>query len=115
MDEPTAGLDPINAQKIKRYIIKLKTQGKTIFVTTHDMTTADELCDRVSFIAGGEIRLSLDRNELLFERTLEGVEMLLIHSAHFPFGLARGCAAKYTSRSLVSLTIVYTCVVARLA
>ncbi len=57
-DEPTAGLDPVNAQKIKRYITKLKTEGKTIFVTTHDMTTADELCDRVSFIAGGEIRLT---------------------------------------------------------
>lgn len=58
LDEPTAGLDPINAQKIKRYVIKLKNEGKTIFVTTHDMTTADELCDRVSFIAGGEIRLT---------------------------------------------------------
>ena len=57
-DEPTSGLDPINAQKIKRYIKKLKTEGKTIFVTTHDMTTADELCDRVSFIAAGEIRLT---------------------------------------------------------
>ncbi|MFY9222542.1 MAG: ABC transporter ATP-binding protein [Blastocatellia bacterium] len=57
-DEPTTGLDPINAQKIKRYIIKLKNEGKTIFVTTHDMTTADELCDRVSFIVGGEIRLT---------------------------------------------------------
>jgi fluoroquinolone transport system ATP-binding protein len=58
LDEPTAGLDPINAQKIKRYIIKLKGEGKTIFVTTHDMTTADELCDRVSFIADGKIRLT---------------------------------------------------------
>lgn len=57
-DEPTAGLDPVNAQKIKRYVKKLKTEGKTIFVTTHDMTTADEICDRVSFIAGGEIRLT---------------------------------------------------------
>ena len=57
-DEPTTGLDPVNAQKIKRYIKKLKNEGKTIFVTTHDMTTADELCDRVSFIAGGEIRLT---------------------------------------------------------
>jgi fluoroquinolone transport system ATP-binding protein len=57
-DEPTAGLDPVNAQKLKRYIIKLKNEGKTIFVTTHDMTTADELCDRVSFIADGEIRLT---------------------------------------------------------
>ncbi len=58
LDEPTAGLDPRNAQKIKRHIIKLRGEGKTIFVTTHDMTTADELCDRVSFIADGEIRLT---------------------------------------------------------
>jgi len=43
LDEPTSGLDPINAQKIKRHIVKLKNQGKTIFVTTHDMATADEL------------------------------------------------------------------------
>jgi len=57
-DEPTTGLDPINAKKIKRYIKKLKNEGKTIFVTTHDMTTADELCDRISFIAYGEIRLT---------------------------------------------------------
>ena len=58
LDEPTAGLDPINAQKIKRYIIKLRNDGKTVFVTTHDMATADELCDRVSFIVNGEIRLT---------------------------------------------------------
>ncbi len=57
-DEPTAGLDPINAQKIKRHIQELKNQGKTIFVTTHDMATADEICDRVSFIVDGEIRLT---------------------------------------------------------
>ncbi|HLM00519.1 MAG TPA: ABC transporter ATP-binding protein [Pyrinomonadaceae bacterium] len=57
-DEPTTGLDPINSQRIKRYIIKLKNEGKTIFVTTHDMTTADELCDRVAFLVDGEIRLT---------------------------------------------------------
>lgn len=57
-DEPTSGLDPINAQKIKRHITKLKNEGKTIFVTTHDMTAADELCDRVSFISDGEICLT---------------------------------------------------------
>lgn len=57
-DEPTSGLDPVNAQKIKQHISKLKTHGKTIFVTTHDMNTADELCDRVSFISDGEIRVT---------------------------------------------------------
>ena len=57
-DEPTSGLDPVNAQKIKQHIIKLKNVGKTVFVTTHDMNTADELCDRVSFISDGEIRVT---------------------------------------------------------
>ena len=57
-DEPTAGLDPINANKLKRHIVNLKSRGKTIFITTHDMTTADELCDTVSFIVEGEIRLT---------------------------------------------------------
>lgn len=57
-DEPTSGLDPINAHKIKELIKDLRAQGKTIFITTHDMTTADELCDRVSFIVNGEIVLT---------------------------------------------------------
>jgi fluoroquinolone transport system ATP-binding protein len=85
-DEPTAGLDPINAQKIKRHIIKLKTQGKTIFVTTHDMTTADELCDRVSFIAGGEIRLTEKPSVLKREhgRHTVKVELQNGRTAEFP-------------------------------
>ncbi|MEZ5427967.1 MAG: ABC transporter ATP-binding protein [Pyrinomonadaceae bacterium] len=57
-DEPTVGLDPINARRIKHHIEKLRDEGKTIFVATHDMTVADELCDRVSFIVEGEIRLT---------------------------------------------------------
>lgn len=56
-DEPTAGLDPVNGRKIKEHILELKKQGKTIFITTHNMTTADELCDRVAFIVDGEIIL----------------------------------------------------------
>ncbi len=54
-DEPTMGLDPINALVIKNHILELKKRGKTIFITTHNMATADELCDRVSFIVEGEI------------------------------------------------------------
>lgn len=63
-DEPTAGLDPINAIKIRNHIKSLKDQGKTIFITTHNMNTADELCDRVSFIVDGELRIT-DRPETL--------------------------------------------------
>ncbi|MCB0737331.1 MAG: ABC transporter ATP-binding protein [Bacteroidetes bacterium] len=57
-DEPTSGLDPANAFKIKELINELKAQGKTIFITTHNMDTADQLCDRVSFIVDGEIRIT---------------------------------------------------------
>ncbi|WP_373524534.1 ABC transporter ATP-binding protein [Aquiflexum sp.] len=54
-DEPTSGLDPINAHKIKQHILNLKSQGKTIFITTHSMDTADQLCDRVAFIVDGNL------------------------------------------------------------
>ena len=55
LDEPTAGLDPLNARNIKNIIKKLKKQGKTIFLTTHNMNDADELCDQVAFISEGAI------------------------------------------------------------
>lgn len=55
LDEPTAGLDPVNARRIKDLIKVQQEAGKTIFLTTHDMTIADELCDRVAFIVDGTI------------------------------------------------------------
>ncbi|WP_428239494.1 ATP-binding cassette domain-containing protein [Gynuella sp.] len=56
LDEPTSGLDPTNSMKLKEYIKELREQGVTIFITTHNMHDAEELCDTVGFIAGGEIR-----------------------------------------------------------
>lgn len=55
-DEPTSGLDPVNARILKNIIKDLKRQGKTIFLTTHNMYDADELCDRVAFITEGLIK-----------------------------------------------------------
>jgi fluoroquinolone transport system ATP-binding protein len=57
LDEPTAGLDPINARMIKDSIRQQKEMGKTIFLTTHNMSVADELCDHVAFMVDGEIVL----------------------------------------------------------
>ncbi len=56
-DEPTSGLDPVNARIIKNIICDLREEGKTIFVSTHSMLDADELCDRVAFIIDGKIAL----------------------------------------------------------
>ncbi len=70
LDEPTSGLDPTNARKIQEIVLDLKEQGRTIFLTTHDMAVAERLCDRVAFIVDGEIaavdsprRLKLERGE----------------------------------------------------
>ena len=57
LDEPTMGLDPVNAQKIRRIILEKKKEGATIFLTTHNMMVADALCDRVAFIVDGQISL----------------------------------------------------------
>lgn len=57
LDEPTTGLDPAIANQIKDIVKERNTQGTTVFLTTHNMYIADELCDRVAFIVDGEIRL----------------------------------------------------------
>lgn len=55
LDEPTSGLDPVNARRVKDIILDLKARGRTVFLTTHDMATANELCDRVAFVVDGGI------------------------------------------------------------
>ncbi|WP_420631014.1 ABC transporter ATP-binding protein [Candidatus Leptofilum sp.] len=57
LDEPTTGLDPAIAADIKDIIRAENKKGVTIFLTTHNMFIADELCDRVAFIIDGEIKL----------------------------------------------------------
>ncbi len=55
LDEPTSGLDPKNARIIKNLIKEFKENGGTVLLTTHLMNDVDELCDRVAFMADGEI------------------------------------------------------------
>lgn len=57
LDEPTTGLDPAIANQIKDIIKEKNQEGTTIFLTTHNMFIADELCDRVGFIVDGTLRL----------------------------------------------------------
>ena len=64
LDEPTAGLDPVSGRRIRSLVRELKAAGRTVFLTTHDMTVADELCDRVAFIVDGEIRLVASPHDL---------------------------------------------------
>jgi ABC-2 type transport system ATP-binding protein len=54
LDEPFAGLDPVNTELLKGFILELKGQGKSIILSTHMMNQVEELCDRVLMINKGQ-------------------------------------------------------------
>jgi fluoroquinolone transport system ATP-binding protein len=56
LDEPTNGLDPVNARIMKDIILEFREQGGTVFLTSHIMGDVDELCDRVAFIVDGRLQ-----------------------------------------------------------
>jgi ABC-2 type transport system ATP-binding protein len=85
LDEPTRGLDPVVAQEIRRLVIDLSTQGVTIFLTTHYMEEADELCRRIAFLSEGRIvaldtpdNLKLAHGQKSLKATLDNGETLTI-------------------------------------
>ena len=64
LDEPTSGLDVISARLIKDVIREEKRNGKTIFMTTHNMVDANELCERIGIIRKGRL-IAIDTPEKL--------------------------------------------------
>ncbi len=55
LDEPTRGLDPTSARDLRALIARLSGTGTTVFLTTHDMDEADNLCHRVAFLSQGKV------------------------------------------------------------
>lgn len=58
LDEPTTGQDPARARTTRALILRLKAEGRTVFLTTHNMAEAQEVCDRIGFLAHGRIVVS---------------------------------------------------------
>ena len=67
LDEPTSGLDPGNARVLKDLILEEKRRGTAVFLTTHDMNVAAELCDRVAFLIEGRIAAADSPSRLMRE------------------------------------------------
>ncbi|MGE0825172.1 MAG: ABC transporter ATP-binding protein [Candidatus Binatia bacterium] len=55
VDEPMVGMDPIGARMFKALLRSLTLKGKTIFMSTHSLEVAEELCDRIGIILGGKL------------------------------------------------------------
>ena len=53
-DEPFSGFDPINANLLKESILELREKGATILLSTHNMSSVEELCDSIALINKGE-------------------------------------------------------------
>ncbi len=73
LDEPTAALDPEAAKLVRDFIEELKTEGRTIFLCTHNLDEADRLCDRIGVFKQRLIKVDTPRRlrTSLFGRTVE--------------------------------------------
>jgi ABC-2 type transport system ATP-binding protein len=56
LDEPTSGLDPIGTREMKDMILKLKEQGKTIVMCSHQLADVQDVCDRIAVLHQGELK-----------------------------------------------------------
>ncbi len=73
MDEPTSGLDPVGSREIRDLMLKLKEQGKTIFLCSHLLAQVELVCDRVAILHRGKLLKIAHVNDLLVERSLREV------------------------------------------
>ena len=64
LDEPFAGLDPVNTELLKGMLADLKNQGKAVILSTHQMNQVEELCDRILMINNGQNVLYGDLSEI---------------------------------------------------
>ena len=82
LDEPTSGLDPTNSRMMKDLILEEKKKGKTVIVTTHNMSDATEICDRVAFIVDGAIKALDTPHNLIMQKGAAKVTYIWIENEH---------------------------------
>jgi ABC-2 type transport system ATP-binding protein len=70
LDEPLGGLDPIGRKEIRDIIIRLKAEGKTVFLCSHILQDIEMICDRVAIIIGGKILSQGSLTDLISEKIL---------------------------------------------
>ena len=64
LDEPFSGLDPVNAQVLKDAVLEMRRRGTTVVFSTHDMGTAEKMCDRIFMIFQGRMVLDGTLHEI---------------------------------------------------
>jgi ABC-2 type transport system ATP-binding protein len=90
LDEPTKGLDPTSAREVRAIIRSLARAGTTVVLCTHFMEEADELCDRVAFLANGKIVALDSPRELKLQYGHQTARVLLRDRSEHEIDLTRG-------------------------
>jgi ABC-2 type transport system ATP-binding protein len=117
LDEPTVGLDPQASRDLRDRVRELKSQGRTVLLTTHYMEEADQLCDRVAIIDHGRI-VALDTPAAL-KRTIRAEEVVHLEIAvdgddrAVIDRLARSATVARSERSNGTLNVTAHCASAR--
>lgn len=85
LDEPLSGFDPVNVQLIRNEILRMRDEGTTIMLSTHNMESVEELCDNIALInksklvvtgATDEIRRNYGKNQMeIFYRSVEQISI----------------------------------------
>jgi ABC-2 type transport system ATP-binding protein len=83
LDEPMSGLDPVGRREVRDIILELKHEGKTVLFSTHILSDAEMLCDRVGVIVGGKLRGTGAPDELVGIKS-QGMEILFEMAANAP-------------------------------
>jgi ABC-2 type transport system ATP-binding protein len=91
LDEPMSGLDPLGRREVRDIILELKREGRTVLFSTHILSDAEMLCDRVGVIVGGKLRgvgtpgemvgIQTQGMEILFELDSPGKKFPLLEKA----------------------------------
>ncbi len=76
LDEPFSGFDPVNAQIIREEILKLKEEGATIILSTHNMESVEELCDNIALINKSHVVITGGVDEIRHKYGNNNVELI---------------------------------------
>lgn len=74
LDEPSSGLDPLMAARLHKLLRELQAQGKTIFLSSHDLAEVQKICDRVGIIRKGRM-IVIEKVETLLEKSLQEMQI----------------------------------------
>ena len=76
LDEPFSGFDPVNAQVIREEILRLRDEGSTIILSTHNMESVEELCDNIALINKSHVVISGGVDEIRRKYGNNNVELI---------------------------------------